>query len=344
MGKKNCFAKVLYILLAFLFVLQPQIAKAEQEDDLSVLNGCNTLDAEYPLLGSDALPNTEAAILYEVNTDTLLYSWNPDGKMSPSSLTKLVTAIIAIEQGDLTETVTANAKTLDTIPWDAVSVGIQPNEEITLLDLLYCMLVGSGNDASSVIAAHFDETEAAFAARMNTFVESIGCTSTHFTNPHGLHDSAQYTSARDVAKILAYATKNETFVKLLGARNYSVPETNLHSERHLTTGNHLMSKASMSLYYDSRVTGGRTGVTNDNKRCMAVTAEKGNMMLISVVLGCRDSFGSGGSVSNFGSYPETISLLDMGSPCSTDIPSWSSSEAISFTQRRCKFIYRCSGV
>ncbi len=305
------FGKLLCYILALAMLMAPVSVFAEEDIDNSIINGCNTLDGANPLLGSSPINNTEAAILYETNSDTLLYALNPDQRMSPSSLAKLVTAIVAIEQADLDEVAVADELTLSLIPWDAVSVGLQPGEEMPLLDLLYCMLVGSGNDAAAVIAVHIDGSMEKFAERMNAFVTSIGCTSSNYTNPHGLHDDDQYTTARDAAKLLAYASKNETFAKLIGAKDYSVPQTNLKGERILTTNNYLISRATMSVYYDSRVTGGRTGVANDGTRCVAATAKKGSMNLISVVMGCRNIY-SGGSISTFGGFPETTALLDMG--------------------------------
>lgn len=305
------FSKLLCVALAFTMLCGALTVFAEEEQDNSVINGCNTLDAALPLLGSDPLSNTQSALLYDVNSDTLLYAWNADLKLSPSSFAKLVTAIVAIEQADLSEIVVVDEQALSAIPWDAVSVGLQAGEEISLLDLVYCMLVGSGNDAAAVIAVHMDGSMQKFAERMNAFMTSIGCTSSNYTNPHGLHDDDQYTSARDTAKLLAYATQNEIFAKIIGAKDYTVPQTNMKGERILTTNNHLISKATMSVYYDSRVTGGRTGVANDNSRCIAATAKSGSMSLITVVMGSYNSY-AGGEISSFGGFPETTALLDMG--------------------------------
>ena len=300
------------ILLVLILASSPICVFAEQEEDYSVLSGCHTLDASTPLLGEGTLNNVGSAILYEVNTDTLLFASNPDQSMDPSSLAKLVTAMVAIEQADLNAIVVADELTLSTLPWDAVSSGIQPGEEIALLDLLYCMLVGSGNDAAAVIAAHMDGTMDKFAQRMNDFMVSIGCTGSNFTNPHGLYDSDQYTTARDIAKLMAHASKNETFMKLIGTKDYTVAPTNLKGERNLSTNNYLINRSVMSLYYDSRVTGGRTGVANDGSRCLAATAKQGTMNLVSVVMGCKNVYGAGGTISTFGGFPETTSLLDKG--------------------------------
>ena len=305
-GRLTCF------LLAIILISHSIVVSAEQSEDLSVSNGCHSIDAANPLLGTDSLKNTESAILYEVNSDTLIFAWNADQKMDPSSLAKLVTAIIAIEQGSLSDVVIADGRAVSAIPWDAMSVGIQAEEELTLLDLLYCMLVGSGNDAAAVIAFYLDGSMEKFASRMNSFVASIGCTGSNFTNSHGLYDSAQYTTARDVARILSYACKNETFSELIGTVKYTVPATNLKDERILTTNNHLISRSTMSVYYDDRVTGGRTGVAQNGTRALAATAEKGSMKLVSVVMGCKNTYSANGAISTFGGFPETTALLDKG--------------------------------
>ena len=304
------FGKFVCLLFAIILICNPVLA--EIDEDNSISNGSHTLDGMNPLLGAGEMKNTESAILYEASTDTILFAHNPDQRMDPSSLTKLVTAIIAIEQSDMAETVVADALTLSTIPWDAVSAGIQADEEISMLDLLHCMLAGSGNDAAAVIAVHIDGSMNKFAERMNSFAQSIGCTNSNFTNPHGLYDEGQYTTARDIAKVLSYAIKNETFATLIGTREHTVAATNKKGPRTLTTNNYLISRAVMSIYYDSRVTGGRTGVANNGTRCLAATAKQGSMNLISVVMGCRNVYGSGGSISTFGGFPETTALLDKG--------------------------------
>jgi len=131
---------------------------------------------------------------------------------------------------------------------------------------------------------------------------------------HGIHDDAQVTTARDVAKILNAAMENEQFAQLFCTINYTVPATNRSAARNLITGNYLISnenKDSVRIYYDGRVTGGRTGVANDGTRCIATTAESGELSVISVVLGAKSVYHEDGySVSVFGGYNETSKLLD----------------------------------
>ncbi len=306
------FYKLICLLLALIMFATPAYADEEQgfagnTDDSS------TLDSLQPLLGSARIANTDAAILYEVGTDTLLYGWNIDQSVYPSSLVKLATAIVAIENADLQADVTATADVLSAIPSGAVSVGLQDGEQMKLIDLLHCMLVGSGNDAAAVIANYVGGSEEAFVEQLNAFAKEVGCIATNFTNAHGLHDVNQVTTARDMAKIIAYAIDNETFLELICTAKHTVPATNLRAERNLTTNNYLITRSGMEIYYDARVKGGRTGVTNDGKRCVASVAEKGNMQVISIVLGCWTTYHPNGtSIKKFGGFPETTELLNRG--------------------------------
>lgn len=311
---------LVFCLVAFLFTsalaasaVQTQSPGASDTDP-AVQQGCHSLDAQIPLLGTEQLvENAEAVVLYEWRSKTLLYAWNADEMMYPASLVKIMTALIAIEQGELEETVTVPDGVLNSLPYDAVSSDLQVGEQTSLENLLYCMMVQSANDAAMVIADHIKGSQSAFVEEMNRYAEALGCTGTHFTNAHGLHDAQQYTTARDAARILAAAMEYETFRKIFGTAEYTVPGTNLSGERHMVTGNFLISQSSLGIYYDSRVTGGRTGVTESGTRCLAASAEEGSMRLISIVMGCKTTYTpDGNTVQRFGSFPETREILDAG--------------------------------
>lgn len=303
------------ILISFLLAVSLTIPAMGQENDsssLSVENGCHSLDAKKPYLGTAKITNTKAALLYEWKTDTLLYAYNADEKLYPSSFTKILTAIMAVERGDLAEIITVKEEVVDALPSNAMSVNLKAGEELSLENLIHCMMVGSGNDAAAVIADHIGGSVSAFVEQMNGFAADLGCTATNFTNPHGLHDANQYTTARDMGRILSYAAKNETFMKFFGTVSYKLEETNMYKARSFTTNNHLMTKSVMDIYYNSRVTGGRTGVTNDGRRSIAVTAKKGSMNLISIIMGSKDTYTSSGAIRAFGGFSETTELLNKG--------------------------------
>lgn len=291
-------------------------AAAESQQSTSVLNGPHSLDARNPLLGSGKIvDNIESAIVFEAKSETLMYAWNCDERMTPASFVKILTALIVAEQGNLDDAVTVKQSVLDSVPNDAVTAKLKTDEVLTVKDLLYCMMVGSANDAAAVLADHVYGTQAAFVEEMNRYAKALGCLGTNFTNVHGLHDEDQYTTARDTAKILYAAAQNKIFCSVFEAVQYTVPATNKSDERNLITGNYLMNQNqdSVEIYYDSRVTGGRTGVTSSGLRCIAVTAQSNDMMLISVLMGSKSVYQEDGyTVQTFGGYKETSALLDAG--------------------------------
>jgi len=317
--KKVVISCFLIITILFQFVSpMPVFATEGATDDTapdsSVLMGCRSYDAQQSLLGSARLiQNVEAAFLYETKSDTLMYSWNADAQVYPSSLVKIVTAIVAIELADLDDQVVVKEQTLSTIPSDAASSDLVDGEKLTLRDLLYCMMVDSANDAAAVIAEHISGDQSAFVENMNKYASEHGCTDTHFTNVTGLHDPQQVTTVRDLAKLLGSAIQNEQFCEIFGATEYAVKATNKSEQRNLLTGNFLMTYSGMEIYYDARVTGGRTGTNADGTRCMAATAEGNDMQMISIVMGSKSVVEEDGySVSVFGSFKETSQLLDAG--------------------------------
>lgn len=273
-------------------------------------------DAKIGMLGGEELiDNAEAVFLYETNSDTLMYAWNPDEEMIPSSLVKIMTALLAVESGRMSDAVTVKQSVLDTIPKDAVSAKLVADEVITLEDLVYCMMVGSANDAAAMIAEHLGGNQAGFVQMMNDRASEIGCTGTVFTNAHGIQDDTQRTTARDVAKILDVALENEEFEKVFGMVYYVVEATNKSEERNMLTGNYMITqdKDDVTIYYDPRVTGGRTGVNNDGKRCLASVSESNGMKLICVVMGSQSTYHEESmAVKSFGGYNETRELLDIG--------------------------------
>ena len=274
-------------------------------------SSCHTLDATTAYLGAVQITeNVNATVVYETNSDTLMYAQNADAKMFPSSLVKIMTALIAVEKGNLEDPIVVTQEVLDTVPYYAASAELVAGEEISLSDLLYCMMVGSANDAAAVIATHICGSQDAFVAEMNAYAKKLGCNATQFVNVHGLHDEQQYTSARDMAKIASAAVKNDEFLKYFSAVHYELPATNKSEARKLDSGNFLMNFDDIQIYYDERVKGGRTGVTDDGLRCLATLAEQSNMQLVCIVMGSESTFSDSGSTLTYGSFKETSALLD----------------------------------
>lgn len=328
MKKIQLFALVLCLLLALQSVCVPAVAETEPQDlqeetlaqediplleDPTVIYGPHSADGRYPILGSEnILQSSTAAILYEVTSDTLVYTWNPDMQLFPSSLAKIMTALVAVENGDLTETVTVTRRVLDTVPQEALIAGLYHEEELTLEQLLYVMMVGSANDAAAVIADHIGGSQQAFVEMMNEKARELGCTGTNFINAHGLHNEAQVTTARDMVKIIRAAMEHPEFQEIFGAVNYTLDATNKSASRYFQTTNYLGSDELTDDYFDSRVTGGRTGNTNDGLRNVAITAESDGARYIVVVLSAKSEYASNGVMTRQGAFEDAAVLLDLG--------------------------------
>lgn len=289
-------------------------ALADEEISLAVSSGCVTLDASISLSGGEKLLDTaKAVILYELDSETLVYSWNPDQRLDPSGMNKLMTALLALEMGDPDAVVTVSRSALDSVAIGSVSAGLKAGEEITLRDLLYCMMVGSANDAAAVIAEYIGTSQAGFVGLMNQRAQELGCKNTQFMNANGLSHDDQYSTARDLAKITEAALRNELFVELFSAEKYTVPATNKSEAREVVTTNYLMSKETIKNQFDERVTGGKTGALSTTDRSLISTAESGGRRYLAVVMSAQGTVTANGlSVKTFGSFEETRALLDHG--------------------------------
>lgn len=281
--------------------------------DASVEYGSRTLDAKKPLSDAgDYSAEAKAALLYDLDSDTLVFAQDADARLYPASLTKVMTCLLTLEmQSDLDQIVTVTAAGLKGMEPGGSNVALQVDEQMTVRDLLYCLMVKSGNDAASVLAVHNSGSIEAFVEVMNQRAAELGCTGTHFMNPHGLHDDEHYTTARDVAKILREAMKYPLFEEIFTTKEYTVPATNLSEARELKTTNYLIRSNGYPIVTDSRVLGGKTGNTSKAGRCLVTLSEKDGMRLISVILGAKATYGADGySFIRYGNFEETSDLLD----------------------------------
>ncbi len=299
--------------MACIFVLMSvSPAVGAEEADQSVQNGCHSVDAQMQLSDAEKLTDTaKAVIVYELKSDTMVYAYNPDGKIYPSSMVKLMTALVALEHGKMTDKVVVTKRALSYVAVGSVSAGLIAGEELTLGDLLYCMMAQSANDAATVIAEHIAGSQDAFIKLMNEKAAALGCTGTSYSNVHGLHDEQTYTTARDICRILDVALENADFKTLFQAKSYVVPKTNKSEAREIYSSNYMMCNETVKKYLDERVTGGKTGATDQAGRCLAATAEGMGMELLTIVMGAKATYELDGlAVKTFGSFEETKQLLD----------------------------------
>ena len=281
--------------------------------DASVEYGCRTLDAKKPLADTDDYTGkVKGAIVYDLTSDTLLFAQNIDEKLYPASLTKVMTCLLTMEmQSDLDQIVTVTADGLKGMEPGGSNVALKVGEQMSVRDLLYCLMVKSGNDSASTLAVYNSGSIEAFVEVMNRRAQELGCTGTNFVNPHGLHHDDHYTTARDMAKILKEAMKYPIFEEIFTTKEYTVPATNLSEARELKTTNFLIRSNGYPVVTDSRVLGGKTGNTSKAGRCLCTLAEKDGMRLLTVVLGAKATYGADGySFQRYGNFEETISLLN----------------------------------
>ncbi|MBQ1922623.1 MAG: D-alanyl-D-alanine carboxypeptidase [Lachnospiraceae bacterium] len=264
----------------------------------------------------------DAAILIDLDTGKTLYEKNADEKAYPASVTKIMTALLAveaIEKGnlDLKQEITVPKEVLSSISDpDAVTIFLNTGEKIRVKDLLYATLLPSANDAASVLAFAVGGNLGAFCDMMNVRATSLGCTGTHFTTPNGLHEDDHYTTARDLAKIAAEAMQHDLFKEIVGTQVYEMGKTSYSPARKINNTNQLLYPSN-SNYYEYAI-GIKTGYTSIAGHCLAAaverdledpeTAEKTGLEkrhFLTVILGAdRDGYSSNTS------FEKTIAMME----------------------------------
>lgn len=236
----------------------------------------------------NSLLETEADVVLLVNTDTgnVIFDKNASKRTAPASLTKIVTCILVLENcSDLNQVVTAKRECIDGLyAMNAATVGILAGEELTVDELLHCLMIPSAADAANILADFIGGSIDNFVTMMNDFVKSLGCENTNFINPSGLDggDTNMYTTAEDLYKITSYALQNPQFKELSNILRYQIEPTNKYPHvRYLNNTNKMLNPAYKD-YYNSAVAGVKTGTTGLAGHCVISTASKNgyNYMLL----------------------------------------------------------------
>lgn len=250
----------------------------------------------------------KSAILMDYDSGKLLYGVNENEKVYPASTTKVLTAILALENVDISNS-TVVSKEATKLPYGSSNAALKEGEVMTIEDLLYAMMLKSGNDAANVIAEAVSGNISDFVILMNQKAREIGCSNTNFTNAHGYHDDNHYTTPSDMMKILSYALKNETFIKIFSTTSYTIPATNKTSKERIyqNTNRLILTKDAsyLSRYYEYCI-GGKTGYTDEAGRTLVAYAKKDDKNLI---LGVFNSNPSGTEDLR---YTDSINLFEHG--------------------------------
>ena len=246
-----------------------------------------------------------SAILMAEDTGEVIFEKDPDEIRYPASVTKILTVLIGISMvEDLNEKVTVSERAVN-VPSDSSTMHLQAGEEIPFIDVLYGTMLVSGNDGANVIAETVAGSIENFVVLMNTWAENMGCSSTHFANPHGYHDPNHYSTARDLALITRCAMQNDTFRMIASTTTYNIGRTNKQRARTITTKSSWMLEGSAdnpNKYYFPYATGVKTGSHSQSGYCFAGAAEKEGVRLISVVL----------FTGNRARWADTIKLMNYG--------------------------------
>lgn len=278
-----------------------------------IREGCRTIDGMVPLGGNERrLDTAVAAFAYEVTTGTVVYSYNPDIKVSPGTLAKIVNALVVLENANMEDTVVVREAIQSRVPGSAhkLTPHLKSGEQLQVKDLLYGMMLEGANDAAVALAEHVAGTTEAFCQMMNQRVLQMGCTSTEFGNISGLDTATNVSTARDIARIVKEAIKNETFVEVFGTRTYTIPATNLVEERKLLTTNYLIDESTIPQFMNSNVTGGLASATDASGASIACTAKYKGMELVFVTLGGTRTFEENGwQVKTYGNFDEVTELM-----------------------------------
>ena len=232
--------------------------------------------------------DTGSIYLMDSRTTKPLYTKDENTRMYPASTTKIMTAILTLENCDLDEVVTANYSAISNIPEGYTTADIQIGEQLTIEQLLELLLVHSANDAANVLAEYVGGSINSFVSMMNTKLNDLGLTDSHFTNAYGLQDDNHYTTAHDLAFLMKYCLQNETFRKISGQASCAIPATNMWGPRKYDSTNQLLIAGNE--YYYQYVFSGKTGFTSQAKHCLVTAAYNNDLELICVVLGNDDRF------------------------------------------------------
>ncbi|MCM1466929.1 MAG: D-alanyl-D-alanine carboxypeptidase, partial [Alistipes sp.] len=268
-------------------------ASAEPETDESGVDGTWP---EPPAISAGS------AILLDADTGTVLYDKDSHIKGFPASVTKLMTALLTVENCSLSETVTISRNAEYSVGPEDAKLDIHEGETFTVEEALYALMLKSANDIAFALGEHIAGSVPEFASMMNSRAAQLGALNTHFTNASGLSDPDHYTTAYDIAMFSRACMNNSTITEIMQTRQYVIQPTNKYGYTRTLNQRHEMLMKNSSHYYEYAI-GGKTGFTDESKYTLCTFASKGDMNLIAVVLLCE---------SPDDRYTDTTALFEYG--------------------------------
>ena len=269
---KKFFSKSIYLFIIIILISNLSFADDYIEDDFESEN-LDYVETSTPIENVPEI-NAKHAIILDRASKQILYGKKENEKCKMASTTKIMTAIIVIENANLNDIVTISSNSAQT---GGSTLGLSKNDTITVENLLYGLMLRSGNDAAVALAEHISGNIEAFANLMNQKAYSLSLFSTHFITPHGLDKDEHYTTAHDLALLTDYALQNETFLKIVRTKNYTISINGY--PKSLSNTNELLGNL-------PGIYGVKTGFTNGANRCLVTACKRGDLDIICVVLGC----------------------------------------------------------
>ena len=248
----------------------------------------------------------ESAIVMEADSGIILYSKDMYAKNYPASITKIITALIALEQCELNEEITFSYHATHSIDYGSSSIARTEGEILTVEETLYGLMLASANECANALAEHIAGSNEEFAKLMNEKAKELGCVNTNFSNPSGLHDENHYTCAYDMALITQAALENENFRKIAGTNYYTLRATNKNDEELWMQNHHYMiAPYRTDKYLDDTIFAGKTGYTSDALNTLVTCGTRNDMDIIVVTMRTRSTAEKGVPL-----FTDTAALLD----------------------------------
>lgn len=301
--KRSVISLLIFSLSLSAFVGHPMTAQAASTEELQELaEARKTLPVqsnEIENWPSGPQIGAQAAILMDANTGVILYSKNIHERLYPASTTKIMTSLLAMERGNLDDTVTFSHKAVFSVPADGSNMGMDEGESLSLEECLYGIMVASANEAANAAAEYISGSIEEFVDLMNLRAKEIGCTNTHFTNTNGLHDPEHYTSVYDLALISSQYFQNEMLCKVSNTPRYHFEATATQPDDFYKNNKHQLVNGEIP--YDG-ILGGKTGFTSDSRQTLVTCAERNGMKLVCVVF----------KEESPNQFTDTVELFDYG--------------------------------
>ena len=278
--KKKRYKKLTAILAAVLLLCSGIPVMAAEVNNGTTYPVSTNAIANWPQ-GPDTY--SETAVLMDADTGAILYNKGMDEKRYPASITKIMTALLALEHSSLDEEVTFTEECLADQTSDSGNLGMKVGEILTMRQCLMALMIRSANDVATQIAVHVAGSVSAFADMMNQRAQELGCVNTHFVNASGMPDENHYTTAHDMALIFQQAIKSQDFLDIIGTQSFTIEPTNMNPESRVLNTHHALLSAAAPEHYDGCF-GGKTGVTEASKNTLVSGATRDGMTLIAVAM------------------------------------------------------------